>query len=253
MKQRLQGVVVGVLVSVLLFGTLSVWASTTNRQIEVTFGNFRTTVWGREFTPRNTAGDILQPFYFDGSVYVPVEAVLYAMRANAQWNAQTGTLNFGTPYQAITPQPTPTPPGTPTGQGEPLRTAAPFFDRYPNAAGGPWNNGISFYDSLTMGGTTFEDALSFRRVHGGTVTQFSLHNLNRQYTTFSGYIGRVDGSSMRNVTINFIGDGRQIQTFNLRATDMPTAFSISVANVQQLRIEVVFPGDTRYAISGFLQ
>lgn len=156
-------------------------------------------------------------------------------------------------------------PQGPRMPARPLRHVAPFFDRNPNSGSDNWD-AIWFYDTVNMGGTTFDNPLNFRRRARSAGTQFTLHNLNFQYSTFSGLVGRVDGTRMDNVTINIIGDGRTLQTMNLRATDMPTPFSVSVGGVQQLRIEVVFPADTsgnprvasharstRYAIVGYLE
>jgi hypothetical protein len=61
---------------------------------------------------------------------------------------------------------------------------------------------------------------------------------------------------MYNVTVNFIGDGRLLQSFELRATDMPTPLNVSVWGVQQLRVEVVFPNArslVEYALAAFLE
>ena len=41
-------------------------------------------------------------------------------------------------------------------------------------------------------------------------------------------IGRVDESEIVNVTVNFIGDGRTLQTYNLRVADMPVEISVNV-------------------------
>ena len=268
MKQRLQGAVVGVLVAILLFGTASVWASASNREIEVTFGNFRTTVWGREFTTRNAAGEVLQPFYFGGSVYVPVEAVLYAMRANAQWNEQTGTLNFGTAYQAITPQPTPTPTPIPVIERIPIQQTAPFFDTTSQFTQG-FNVGetpVINIGNPMMGGETYNNSIIFRTRSGSlahnspTIAEMStLHNLRGNYTRLIGYVGRVDGSANTGATLRIYGDGTRLAEYNLTALGMPTEINLSVAGVTQLRIMIITGqfrnanGIFQYAFQAFLE
>jgi len=76
--------------------------------------------------------------------------------------------------------------------------------------------------------------------------------------TVTGYVGRVDATGMRNATINFIGDGRLLRTYHLRADDMPTPINVFVEGVRQLRIEVTFVDHSgnvsvQYALSAFLE
>ena len=63
---------------------------------------------------------------------------------------------------------------------------------------------------------------------------------------------------MANVTINILGDGVLLESFQLRATDMPTPFSVFVEDIQQLRIEISIPRQenhhtVHYAIVGYLE
>ena len=248
MKQRMQGVVMGVLVTVLLLGTVTVWAATT-RMIEVTFGNYMTTLFGQEFVVRNAEGAILQPFSYDGSVYIPVETVLHAMGANVQWNANTGTLNFGTATQPPLAR-----------ERTPLQVAAPAYDtgRSHNFAGlGAWAS-----DQVNMAGVTYRNVMVYGSSNATDQRVFSLHNLAGQYELLTGYIGRVDGSRGHgNAVANFYGDGNLLQSIQLNATAMPTPISISVNGVTQLRVRVTFPGSfrsaqlsgTQYALYAYLE
>lgn len=103
MKQRMQGMVIGVLATVLLLGTVTAFASTT-RTIEVTFGNIRTTIFGQEFVTHNSYGVVIEPFYYNGDVYMPIDAILHAMGDNAQWDEATKTFNFGVAEGEQAPQ-----------------------------------------------------------------------------------------------------------------------------------------------------
>ena len=94
MKQRMQGMVMGILVMTLLFGTVTVFAAST-RTIEVTFGGVRTFLFEHEFVVRDDQGLVIEPFVYNGRVYVPVDTVLHAMGNNASWDASTGILRFG--------------------------------------------------------------------------------------------------------------------------------------------------------------
>ena len=87
-------------------------------------------------------------------------------------------------------------------------------------------------------------------------TVYTLHNLNSQFATLSGNIGRVDAYAMEDATVNIIGDGRVLQTHNLKAGDLPIDFALSVAGVNLLRIEFILTATgawVGYALVGFLE
>jgi len=267
MKQRMQGMVIGVLVTVLFLGTITVWATNT-RAIEATFGNYRTTLFGREFVARNAEGVILQPFSYNGSVYIPIESVLHAMDANAQWNEITGTLNFGTMIQPPVSR-----------ERTSLRQTAAFFDSgftiHQEHGGASFFNNPSAQNipSVNMGGQEFNNTTVYRSggrnnqqiVNDQGLTVFTLHNLNGQYTLLTGYAGRVDASTQINATMKIIGDGRSLQTFELNATALPTSISVPIDGVRNLRIEFIFPRTANlqemnagqaqaiYAFAGFVE
>ena len=134
----------------------------------------------------------------------------------------------------------------------PLNTVAPLFDMVGRG------QQVQHENSVTMGGETFRDVLVLGRFGAGhTFTPASLHNLGRQYSELSGYVGRVDGTSLRHATINFFGDGELLHYIEFNATDMPVPFSVNIEGVLQLRIELVIGGGSSdstplYAIQGFL-
>ena len=238
-KERLKGVVMGFILCTMLSATVMVVANTNTVTREITLGvrvNLNGQLMHFEYEMR--------PFVMDGRTFLPVRAISEALDIPVDFNPGTNTIYLGNRF---------------AGQRQPLNQAAPYFDKTPTS--GPRNaNSIWHSDSATMGGMVFTNVLNFRS--GYTLsgrTTFSLHNLNRQYRVFTGYIGRVDGSNMRDVTVNIIGDGRLLQSIDLRATDMPVPFSAFVEGVQQLRIEAVFPvqrnhqGTIHYAIAGFLE
>ena len=230
----------------LIFGGISVVSAATRRAtITVDYG-FNVYVDGIRFEPRDRHG-IIESFNHNGWIWAPFEHIAVALGKDAHWEAATNSLFLGR--------------RTPVGTRVPLREAAPFFDRNPNADS-TQGTGIWFDDTVTMGGTTYNNPLNFRRSITSGATQFTLHNLHGEFRTLSGYMGRVDGTRMENVTVRILGDGRVLQTYELRATDMPISFSVSVMGVQQLRIEIIFPansnrftvaGSTRYAVVAFLE
>ena len=73
-KLQIKGFVVGVLVMVMLSG-ITVFATTRTETINVAFRNIRIVVNGVQITPRDGHGNIVEPFIWNGTTYLPVRAV----------------------------------------------------------------------------------------------------------------------------------------------------------------------------------
>ena len=108
MKQRVQGLVVGFFLAVLVMGSATMLAATT-RTIEVTYGvNIVIDGVLHEFA------DDMRPFLSGGRTFVPVRGIADALGVDVQWDYETLTayLNSKAPEA-----PEPTPPPMP-GQAE---------------------------------------------------------------------------------------------------------------------------------------
>ena len=190
MKQRMQGMVMGILVTVLLLGSVTVSAATP-RTIEAIFGGVRTTVFGTEFVVRNAEGLVIEPLTYNGIVYVPVNAVLHAMGANAQWNEATSTLNFGL-AQGV--------PSAPTGVRHYLENdiiatqASEHISRFPA-------NG-----TFVMNGVPYSSGITANLIRGDSATV--TYNIEgRGYTRLSGVFGRVGGHINTYGALTITADG----------------------------------------------
>jgi len=99
MKQRLQGMVAGVLMTVLLLGAITVYATNT-RTLEATFG-VRVNINGE----LQTFADDMQPFTADGRTWLPVRGIADALGLDVDWDGTTQTvyLTSGTTATTATP------------------------------------------------------------------------------------------------------------------------------------------------------
>lgn len=233
-RLQIKGFVTGVLVTILLSGTLLVAGQTVTREI----------TYGVSIVLNGQAMQLVadsQPFIMDGRTFLPVRAIAEAVNMPVDFDANTNTVFLGDRNQRTRTS---------------LNIAAPFFDS-------GWDGGFAHnvnvrnVDSVSMGGITFSNASIYSggRIAWASGTIYSLHNLNGQYRQLTGYVGRVDGSAMQNATMNIIGDGRVLATHHLTAQDLPTAVSVFVEGIRQLRIEFIFPSADRieYSFSGFVE
>jgi len=238
MKQRIQGIIIGVLLCATLLGGITLFARPTLewRNVNVAFGNYRVFLDGVEFTARDDNGNHIELFNKDGWIFAPFEHIARAFGRTAYWDAETHSLYLGR-----------------RGRATAFTTTVPWHMRSNQ-------NRVEMRSQVTMiGGNTFQNALVFSGRHG-FLQSYSRHNLNGQYTRLFGHIGRVEGGQVRNGTFYFYGDGRLITSFTLQANDMPIEISVNIAGVRDLQVMVRHHGGTfgsdaysTYAFSGFIE
>lgn len=232
-SKRIKSIIIGFLAAVML--CTAVFASSSlppqvKKNIDVWYG-FNVYVDGVKFEPKDYRyGTVIEPFNYDGWIYAPFEHIAAALGKTASYDNATRTLYLGKRPGALS---------------QSLVAEVPPYDVS--------NNDYVKLESVTMGGTTYKDAVYYRLSnYSSTYTRYSLHNLSGQYKTLKGTIGRVDGTSKYDATFNFYGDGKLLETYELKSDDFPKQISVSVWGVTQLKIEVVLNnvGDTTYAFAG---
>ena len=95
MKERRRGFISGVLATVItlsLIGTAS--AAVGPHNITADYNNIKVMLNGKQITPTDVHGKIVEPFAVDGTTYLPVRAVGDALGLNVQWNGTTSTVQL---------------------------------------------------------------------------------------------------------------------------------------------------------------
>lgn len=75
--------------------TLAVFAASGQKNIAVTFNNIKLMVSGKLITPKDSTGKTVEPFTYNGTVYVPARAIAEALNKKVGWNAATATVTIG--------------------------------------------------------------------------------------------------------------------------------------------------------------
>jgi len=94
MKKRIQGIIIGFLTATLLSG-ITVWAATGSQSISVTYRNIKLYVDGALITPKDVSGNIVEPFIYNGTTYLPVRAVGEALGKQVDWDGDTSSVYVG--------------------------------------------------------------------------------------------------------------------------------------------------------------
>ena len=187
-----------------------------------------------------------RPFTMGGITFLPLRALAELLDLPVDFDRDTNTLILGSI------------PAT----GTPITEL--FFEgggnRYATGHGaihfGNPIMSVSIESSVRMSNNVHNNAIVFDSRSGGTIRQFSLHNLNRQYRFFTGYIGRIDGSAIVDARVRIYGDDRLLATHELRGRDSPRSISLFVEGINILRVEMVYespPGINQYAFVGFVE
>jgi len=207
-KLQIKGFAVGFLIAIMASGTV-VWANPGGVLREVFYG-VNVSVNGQM---QNFDADSM-PFISDGRTFLPVRAISEALGVPVNWDGATSTVFVGV-------QPV----------GSPFWSTVPFFQRSGNnvTTGTVTSIGQSFSNAINIGGAYHSSG-------------WSDHALNGQHRILTGTIGQVDGTDTnRDSIINFIGDGRELASFQIGGADHPRDISVDVSGVLVLRIEIIQP------------
>lgn len=78
----------------------AVYVDKSKKTIEVDYLDIRLVVNGKEVTPRDANGKVVEPFAYQGTTYLPVRAVGEALGKTVRWDGETKTVHLGELPQA---------------------------------------------------------------------------------------------------------------------------------------------------------
>jgi len=228
MKQRLQGMLAGLLIGAIMAGGL-VFAKQGREMIEVEYVNVKLYVDGVLITPKDGNGNIVEPFISNGTTYLPVRAVSEALGKDVRWDGSTNSVIIGlmpgdTVYFDDVMQPYQT-------EGEYWLADISKTDRNIPIAG------VKYYHGVANG--EWHRTFTWDLVPSSNTIVAGYYNLDAKYSQLSGMYGPCDDGAADECKISFYGDGRLIKTLEFKKNDMPKDFSVDLTGVLQLKIELV--------------
>ena len=231
MFNKTKGFVMGFIccaIIVALAGTA--FASSKTENISVTYKDIKIVVDGVSVTPKDAAGNVVEPFVSNGTTYLPVRAIGEALGKAVEWDASTGTVFVGKKPGSI---------------AQALVKEVPPYDT---------DFLVDLKDNVMMGGTIYYDAITFDQINSVS-SRASFHNLNKSYTKVSGCAGKIDGAFSTEATLRFFGDGKLIEAFQIKGDEMAKQFEVNVSGVTQLKIEFIGIGlsSSNYALSATIE
>lgn len=209
MKINLKSMIFGGIIGAVIMGAIPAAGYDGVRTIQAVYKNIRICVDGVEMTPRDSAGQVVEPFIYNGTTYLPVRAVGEAVGKEVTYDGSTSTVYLGK-----------------SGQVDYLGQQVKAYQ----------TKNAKESSIITMGGNDY---------HNGLLLEGSAYyNLNSKYNTVSGvygmqkYTGPGSGFSGK---IVFYGDSKLIASYDVSTDDLPKDFNLNVTGVNQLKIEFTYP------------
>ena len=251
MKQRIQGIVIGLIISSLIFSSGAL-ALTGTRNIEVTFRDIKLYVAGALLTPRDANNNVIEPFLYNGTTYLPIRAVGQALGKDIEWDGVTNSIYIGGRDA-----------GGPTGAPDAYLNDIQYTN---------FDKGWSTDNIYQINGTVidhldkiYDNGIILFTSGDGPTHQISgdadkanvsiTYPLNGQYWTLKGNISlpkRIDIAGLSRMTptntsavdVLFYGDGRLLHRAQNINSTYSHSFSIDVSNVNSLTIKVIGQTDS---------
>lgn len=100
MKKQWKGFVSGILVALLLVGSIGTAMATVGKKtVEISYNNISVTLDGKSVNLVDVSGNPVEPFMLANTNYLPVRAVAQALGLNVGWDGNTKTVILTTPQE----------------------------------------------------------------------------------------------------------------------------------------------------------
>lgn len=93
MKLRFSNFGIGMLLGVFLAGGIA-FAKQEVKTAEQIFNDIKIVVNGSELTPKDSKGEVVEPFVIQGTTYLPVRAVAEALEMDVVWDGEAKTVSI---------------------------------------------------------------------------------------------------------------------------------------------------------------
>ena len=244
MKKRLQGIIAGMLIGVMLTSGV-VYAKQISETVELFYNNIKIYIDGREVVPKDANGNVVEPFIYNGTTYLPVRAVSNAFGKDVEWDGTTQSVYIGKKDNT-----------KPDNYLDRIQyTDFKFgnsYDRFYKI-----NGTVTDYmnDTYTSGILLYNNHDSVIEDDKDNANILIDYPLNSQYRTLKGNIvlpknvdiagfERKNIDNERAVNVLFFGDGRLIHKATNVTKTMPFNFDINLSGINKLTVKIT--GDTYY-------
>lgn len=95
--EKIKGLILGIIVTSLIFMTsISTYALVESKGITASYNNVKIYIDQKLITPKDVNGNLVEPFIYNGTTYIPVRAVGEAFGKSVSWDGSTNSVYIGT-------------------------------------------------------------------------------------------------------------------------------------------------------------
>lgn len=237
-KKRKFKVLIAALAAVLAIG-ITAFAKQATETISVMYDNIKILIDGVEYTPKDANGNLVEPFVYNGTTYLPVRAVANAFDKDVDWEPQTSTVVLGSKNYDWLDQMGYAKYET-TGTSNHVATIS---QKTQMSDGMIYDRGFIFHLGICGNGArklNNEKAESWQSIE---------YLLNGNYKNFTGVIVAAGSERLAQpAIIKVYGDGGLIYTSPLISDGTKsTDFSVDVSNYKVLKIVAELPNFNYYS------
>lgn len=101
-NEKAKYIIVSVIATLIIMMSVPALAEVAQKNITVAYSNIKLYVDGKQITAKDSAGNIVEPFTYNGTTYLPVRAVGEALGKNVSWDETTQTVYIGDGGSTVT-------------------------------------------------------------------------------------------------------------------------------------------------------
>lgn len=204
-------------VGAMLAGTAAASSTITKKMIEVNYMGIKLVVDGAEVTPKDAAGNVVEPFTSEGTTYLPVRAVAAALGKEVTWDGNTKTVYIGKV----------------PGQEENWMTKLPPY-RAENAT---VYDGSDHTQSFVVAGVTQTLGVVAQDKNGWEKPEV-IWNTNGQYNTMTCTVGFMEnkGDGPKDLTLEVYLDGVYSTSYTFKYDGAPKTINIPLNNAPNVKV-----------------
>lgn len=226
MKERLQGIVVGLLIGTLSAGSV-VYAKSGVEHIQISYDNIKVYKDNQLYNLKDSSGKTVEPFVYNGTTYLPLRSAANLAGMDVTWDSKTKSIHLWDEMSG------------------PEKVAVDMMEVcQPNYTGGVCYV-YTKYDgeSFPLGDKYYVSGLKFVGDSG-----YAEFELNGKYSEMTMMVGHVPGSLRGTGVLTFTVDGKEVEEVKLGSDQRPKEITVPLKRGNQLRIDC--NGDASFAQYG---
>lgn len=213
-KDIFKGIIIGI-AATLLLTTTSLAASLT-KQLSVTYNNIKISIDDALFIPKDAKGTVVEPFMYNGTVYLPARAIANAFGKDVTYDSKVATVYIGSHSGRVSFL---------GSLGYARKNGTINFDNWPDLS------------SFKVAGKEYSKGLGIQKEASPC---FIVYSLSKKYKTLTGLFG-TDDKNGENANVGnqmiITGDGKTLyKTQMLYPGEKPEVININVTGIDELEI-----------------